>query len=160
MAEYLSLIITVALFSGILNAFIDEKGVGKVSRTVTSIVLLACIIIPIMKTLTFFRDNLSLPVIKEESAHINDIKESDTLLYRKWLAKVTAEDVSAEIKNCVKKYTGLDVEVECPWQVVEDSVVFGTIKVYTESDARYYEKIKNCIKLHYSLDAECIAVDK
>ena len=160
MAEYLTLIITLSLFCGIINIFFDEKGVGKTSRTVVNLVMLSCIVIPIIKTLVFFQDNVAIPVINENNLHINEVEESDTATYRKWLAKITAEDVAREIENSVKKYTGFEVRVECPWHVEEENVVFEKIKIYTSSDKRYHEKIENTVKLHYHLDAECISVSK
>ena len=160
MAEYLTLIITVSLFCGIINIFFDEKGVGKTSRTVVNLVMLSCIVIPIMKTLVFFQYNVAVPVINENNAHINEIDESDTVAYRKWLARITADEVAKEIESSVKKYTGFEVTAECPWHMEGEDVVFDTIKIYTSSDKRYHEKIINSVKLHYYLDAECITVSK
>ncbi len=155
MGEYLTLIVSVSLFSALINAFLGEKGVGKTARAVVSVVILLVVTLPIIKSLVSFSNNIAIPVIKEEDSHIIDIKE-DTVLHKEWLAKVTAQEVSEEITKAVKKYTGFDVRVECNWHIEEDNVVFDILRVYTTSDERYHEKIKNCIKLHYSLDSVCI----
>lgn len=156
MAEYLSVIITVSLFSAIIKVFLNEKGTSKSVNTVISVVVLACIIVPIINVLLFFKDNYAVPVINDSDSHIIDNKEEDIMLYRKWLAEATADEVSFEIEEAVKKYTGIDVEIECPWHFEGENVIFDVLLVYTNCDVRYYEKIKNTIKLHYKLDSKCI----
>lgn len=157
MSEYLSVIIVVSLFTAIINVFLGERGVSKNARTITSVVMLACVIIPIIKTIVLFRDNLAIPVINENSQHMID-KEDDKVVYRQWLAKTTADEISKEIAASVKKYTGIEVEVECPWHLEGESIIFDVLRVYTKCDQRYYNKIKNTIKLYYQLDSECIKI--
>ena len=157
MSEYLGVIITISLFTAIINVFLGEKGISKSARTVTSIIMLACVIIPVIKTLVFFKNNIAIPVIKENTEHMID-KEEDEDVYRQWLARSTAEEISKEISLSVKKYTGIDVEVECPWRLEGESIVFEVLRVYAKCDERYFDKIKNTIKLHYQLDAECIKI--
>ena len=101
MSEYLSVIITVSLFTAIINVFLGERGISKSARTVTSVVMLACVIIPIIKTLGFFKDNIAIPVINENTQHMID-KEDDKEIYRQWLAKATAAEISEEIRLSVK----------------------------------------------------------
>lgn len=154
MGDYLTLIVSVSLFSALINALLGEKGVGKTARSVVSVVILLVVTLPIIKSLVSFGNNIAIPVIKEEESHIIDTEETDT--HKEWLAKVTAEEVSQEITTAVKTYTGFTVRVECPWHIEEGNVVFDVIRVYTNSDERYHEKIRNCIKLHYALDSVCI----
>ena len=79
MAEYLTLIITVALFGGILNAFFDEKGVGKTARTVVNIIMLSCIVIPVMKTLVFFQDKPRRFHKEDKALQLNSSGKRDIL---------------------------------------------------------------------------------
>lgn len=155
MADQIVLIVTVALFSSLIKALLGDKGVGKTANTVISAVLLFCVISSVMKGIVYFGENIAIPVINENEYHINENKE-DMTLYREWLAKETALEISEEIEGAVKKYTGITVEVEVPWHLEGDNVIFDILKVYTDCDERYYEKIKNTVKIHYQLDAECI----
>lgn len=155
MADYLSVILIVSLFSAIINALLYEKGASKATRSVISIVMLFSVVLPIIKTFSFFEDNVSIPVINDSASHIN-VSKDDNLIYREWLADATAEEISEEISKSIKKYANIDARVECPWHLEEEGVVFDVIKVYVSCDERYYEKIKRIIKLHYQLDSECI----
>ena len=155
MGEYLSLIVSVSLFSALINAFLGEKGVGKTVRFVVSTVILLVVTMPIIKSLVTLNDNIAFPVIKEEYSHNIDNKE-DEKLHKEWLAEITAKEVSEELEEAVKTYTGFDVRIECPWHIEDGNVVFEIIRVYTNADERYHEKIKNTIKLHYALDSVCV----
>lgn len=155
MGEYLTLIVSISLFSALINVFLGEKGVSKTSRFVVSTVILLVVTIPIIKSLVAINNNIAFPVIKEEYSHNIDNKE-DGELHKAWLAKVTAEEVSKEIREAVKTYTGFETRIECPWRIEEGNVVFDIIRVYTNADERYHEKIRNTIKLHYALDSVCI----
>ena len=66
MAEYLSVIVTLSLFSAIINAFLSDKGASKTVKSVISLILVTATIIPIVKNLALFKDNYSLPVINEK----------------------------------------------------------------------------------------------
>lgn len=135
-----------------------ETKTAKCTKTVISVVMLSCIILPIINVLVFFKDNYTIPVINQNESHIIDNKEDDVILYRQWLAKVTADEVAKEIAQSVKKYTGIEVEIECPWHLEGENVVFDILTVYTSCDERYFDKIKNTIKLHYKLDSKCVKI--
>lgn len=155
MANYLTLVITASFFCTLISSLLQDKGAGKTAKAVINVVMLCIIILPVIKSLSSFSNNLAIPVIKDDSAHIIDNKEDDTRLYREWLAKTTATQLSENIESSIKEGTGLDVRVECPWHFEGDNVVFDKIKIYTASEKRYFESIVNYVKLHYSLDSEC-----
>lgn len=156
MSNYLTLVITASFFCTLVSSLLNEKGAGKTAKAVINIVMLCVIIMPIIKSLSSFSNNLAIPVIKDNNAHIIDNKEDDTRLYREWLAKTTASQLSENIQSSVKEGTGFDVRVECPWHFEGNNVVFDKIKIYTASDKRYFESIINYVKLHFSLDSECL----
>lgn len=155
MAEQLTLIITVALFASLIKSLLGEKRIGKTANVVISVILLFCVASSVIKAVVYLGENIAVPVINDDSTHILD-KEEDMATYRQWLASITADEISNEVEETVKKYTGLDVEVECPWHLEGDDVVFDVLRVYTDSNERYYSKIKNTIKLYYQLDSECV----
>ncbi len=155
MANYLTLVITASFFCTLISALMNEKGAGKTAKVIVNLVMLAVIILPVINGLTTFSNNISLPVINDISSHNIDNKEDDIRVYREWLAKTTALELSNEIGESVHYGTGIKVRVECPWHFEGDNVVFDKIKIYTASDERYYENIENYVKLHFSLDGEC-----
>ncbi len=155
MAEQLTLIVTVALFASLIKSILGEKGIGKTVNVVISVILLFCVASSVIKAVVYFGQNIAVPVINDESAHILD-NEEDRATYRQWLARVTADEISSEVEESVKKHTGFEVEVECPWHLEGDDVVFDVLRVYTDASERYYSKIKNTIKLYYQLDSECV----
>lgn len=155
MASFLTQIVVASFFCAIINALASEKGSGKTVKTVTSLVMLCLVIFPMVKSIISFYDKFDIPVINDRDEHINYSREDDTLLYREWLAKTTANELSETIKVSVKEGTGLSVRVECPWHFEGENVVFDKIKVYTSASKSYYESITNYVKLHFSLDCEC-----
>ncbi len=155
MAEQLTLIVTVALFASLIKSILGDRGIGKTVNAVISVILIFCVASSVIKAVVYFGENIAVPVINEESAHILD-KEEDRATYRQWLARVTANEISNEVEECINKHTGFEVEVECPWHLEGDDVVFDVLRVYTDVNERYYSKIKNTIKLYYQLDSECV----
>ena len=155
MANYLTMVVTASFFCTLISSLLGERGVSKTAGAVVNIVMLAVVIIPILGAVKNFYSELAIPVINEEYRHSIDNKENETLLYREWLARVTAIGLSEEIEASVKSGTGISVRVECPWHTEGENVVFDKIRIYTSSEERYYESIERYVKLHFSLDCEC-----
>ncbi len=156
MTNYLTLVITASFFCTLISALMSEKGAGKTAKVVVNLVMLAVVILPVINGLKTFSNNISLPVINDISSHNIDNEEDDVRVYREWLAKTTALKLSDEIEESVLHGTGIKVRVECPWHFEGDSVVFDKLKIFTASDKRYHENIENYVKLHFSLDGECL----
>lgn len=155
MADYLTLVVTVSFFCTLVTSLLSEKSSGKTAKAVINVVMLAVVIMPIINAVATFSGNTAVPVIKEESVHSIDNTEDGIRSYREWLAKVTASKLSQEIEDSVRDGMGITVRVECPWHFEGDNVVFDKLIIYTASEKRYYEKITNYVKLHFSLDSAC-----
>lgn len=155
MADYLTMVVTAAFFCSLISSLVSDRGAGKTAKAVINIVMLSVIILPIVNALATFSSNLAIPVINEGYSHSIDNKEDDITVYREWLARVTASQLSEEIQTSVKDGTGITVRVECPWHFEGENVVFDKIRMYTASEERYFENIINYVKLHFSLDSEC-----
>lgn len=155
MADYLVLIVTASFFCAVISSLLNDKGAGRTAKAIVKIAMLAIVVTPIISTVTNLSENLALPVINDEYRHNIDNKENEKLLYREWLAKVTASRVSKEIETSVKNGIGIDVRVECPWHAEGEDVVFDKIRIYTKSDKRNFLSIVNYVKLHFSFDCEC-----
>lgn len=155
MAEYLTLVVTVSFFCALVSAVMGEKGSGKTARAVINVIMLAVVVLPIVNAVANFSSNISVPVINEGYSHSIDNKKDDVTVYREWLAKVTATQLSEEIERSVKDGIGITVRVECPWHFEGENVVFDRLRIYTASEERYFEKIESYVKLHFSLDGTC-----
>ncbi len=155
MADYLTLILTASFFASVISTLVKDKGAGKSARVVISLIMLSVIILPIVNGLKNFSSNIEIPVINENYSHIIDNKDNEMKIYREWLAKTTATQLSSDMELSIKNGIGIEVRVECPWHFEGENVVFDKVKIYTATDERYYEKIINYVKLHYSLDSEC-----
>lgn len=156
MSEYLIIVVSASFFCAIVSALLGDRGVGKTSKTVISLVMLTIVILPVINSLITFSNNLAIPVINSYSEHINVNEDDELRGYREWLAKTTASELAAEIEKSIKNGMGFTVRVECPWHFSGNDVVFDKIQIYAASDERYFDKIKNYVKLHFSLDSECI----
>lgn len=154
MYGYLTAVITTAFFCALINAILPQKGVGRLARSVVAIVMVTVTVFPIVRAVITFSEEMAIPVINEKSTHIND-SEEDLKTHRKWLAETAAESLCEEIARSVKDGTGLTVRVECPWHFSGNDVVFDEILLYTDADKRYYDRIENYVKLHFSLECEC-----
>lgn len=155
MANYLTSVITASFVCAVVSSLLKDNGTGKTAKAVVNIVMLSVMIIPIINGISNFSHDLAIPVINDEYRHSIDNKENEIILYRQWLARVTASELSDEIEKSVKSGTGITVRVECPWHTEGENVVFDKIKIYTASEKRYYERIVNYVKLHFSLECEC-----
>lgn len=155
MADYLTLVVTVSFLCTLVSSLLREKGSGKTAKAVISVIMLSVVILPIITAISNFSTNVSVPVINDEYSHSIDNKEDGITEYRRWLAKVTASQLSDEVEASVKNGMGITVRVECPWHFEGENVVFDKLKIYTACEERYFEKIVNYVKLHFSLDSVC-----
>lgn len=156
MADYLSFVIIASFFCTVVSALLNENGIGKTAKAVINIVMLVIVISPFLRGLCVFSDFVNVAVINSEQHHIIDSEEDDVKKYREWLANVTAKELSKEISESVRNGIGITVRVQCPWHFEAENVVFDKIRIYTSSQPRYYDSIENYVKLHFSLDSECI----
>lgn len=155
MSGYLVTVITAAFFCSLINSLLTEKGAGKTAKSIVAIVMVMVTVLPILKFIVSFSKEISLPVINDYESHIIDSEDEDIRLYRKWLAETTAKELEKEIESSLKSGTGLTVRAECPWSFNGNDVVFDVVKLYTDADERYYKKIENYVKLHFSLESKC-----
>ncbi|MBE6701399.1 MAG: hypothetical protein E7582_05885 [Ruminococcaceae bacterium] len=157
MADYLIFILSVSFFYTLTNTLLGEKGASKTARALLKIIVIALIISPIIKSLYTFTTNMAIPVIKQENEHIID-NEEDKKMWRSWVAKVSADELTRELTESIKNNMGYDVRVLCPWHFENEDVVFDKIEVYAKCDKRHFKNIENYVKIHYSLD--CIVQEE
>lgn len=155
MSDYLISVLTASFICAVISSFIGEKGSAGTAKAVMSVIMAAIIIMPIINSIKNISENVAIPVINEKYSHIDDT-EDDIKEYRRWLAGITAEEMSESIETTVKSGVGIDVRVVCPWHFEGNDVVFEKLKIYTSANERYFEKIETYVKLHYSFDCECI----
>ena len=155
MSDYLISVLTASFICTVISSFMSDTGSAKTAKAVMSVIMAAIIIMPIISSLKNISENIAVPVINEKYSHIDDT-EDDVREYRRWLAEITAAEMSESIESTVKSGVGIDVRVVCPWHFEGNDVVFEKLKIYTSANERYFEKIETYVKLHYSFDCECI----
>lgn len=156
MTKYLTIVIVFTFISSVVSVLITNKGVGKTAKSVINIIVLVVIIFPIINFVKSFNENFALPVINYDYSH--NIDNTDSLEYKKWLAKSTSKDLKKEIEESLLNNLKVESVVECPWRIEDENVIFEVIQIYTEK--KNFDIVKRYVKLHYSLESECYEIER
>ena len=155
MKEYVLMIIGVSVICGVVK--ILSKNNSELSFAL-KIVLICIIVAPLTKLTadSFANDNFF--VINENDEHTITNEDAD-VLWRRFLAKTTAEKLSRELEEKIYDAYKIKADVSAPWHLDGENVVFSSIEIIADCDERKCESIENWVRLNYSLESVCKSGD-